>query len=74
MDLIAKRSLQKKKDVEICRHYWLIEFSNQPTSRGICKFCGCEREFINSFETLRSAAFAGRKSGEKYKLTEIQVG
>lgn len=30
-----------------CRHYWLIESANGPTSRGVCKFCGAEKEFYN---------------------------
>ena len=28
-----------------CCHYWIIEISKGPTSRGMCKFCGAEREF-----------------------------
>jgi len=32
-----------------CRHYWLIESPSGPTSRGVCKFCGAEKEFRNSF-------------------------
>ena len=40
-----------------CRHYWVIEGASGPTSRGVCKFCGAEREFHNSWE---NAAFMGR--------------
>lgn len=32
-----------------CRHYWIIESPNGPTSRGVCKLCGAEKEFRNSF-------------------------
>jgi len=32
-----------------CRHYWIIESPKGPTSRGVCKLCGAEREFRNSF-------------------------
>ncbi|MFQ6122917.1 MAG: hypothetical protein ACE5LA_07690 [Dehalococcoidales bacterium] len=32
-----------------CRHYWLIETANGPTSRGVCKFCGAEKDFYNSW-------------------------
>lgn len=28
-----------------CCHYWIIETPNGPTSRGVCKFCGAEKEF-----------------------------
>ena len=31
-----------------CRHYWLIESANGPTSTGFCKYCGVERVFHNS--------------------------
>lgn len=31
-----------------CRHYWLIESPQGPTSLGRCKHCGAEREFPNS--------------------------
>jgi len=30
-----------------CIHYWLIETGYQETSRGVCKFCGEERTFLN---------------------------
>ena len=30
-----------------CRHYWIIESPNGPTSRGVCKLCGAEKEFQN---------------------------
>ena len=31
-----------------CCHYWILEMANGPTSKGVCKFCGAEREFLNS--------------------------
>lgn len=30
-----------------CHHYWIIDIPEGPTSRGICKFCGMEKEFDN---------------------------
>ncbi len=33
---------------EDCKHHWLIEMPNGPTSPGRCKHCGQEREFRNS--------------------------
>ena len=30
-----------------CRHYWIIESPHGPTSMGVCKFCGAEKEFKN---------------------------
>ena len=32
-----------------CRHYWVIESAEGPTSKGVCKLCGAEKEFFNSF-------------------------
>lgn len=28
-------------------HHWIIESANGPTSRGVCKLCGVEKEFDN---------------------------
>jgi hypothetical protein len=28
-----------------CCHYWIIEPADGPTSKGICQFCGAEKEF-----------------------------
>ena len=30
-----------------CIHYWIIETAHGPTSMGVCKYCGEEREFAN---------------------------
>lgn len=30
-----------------CRHYWIIDSPKGPTSRGVCKLCGAEKEFQN---------------------------
>ena len=32
-----------------CRHYWVIESANGSASRGVCKFCGAEKTFYNSW-------------------------
>src|SRR3989344_7710667 len=32
---------------DICRHHWIIETPNGPTSNGTCKNCGDERPFVN---------------------------
>ena len=31
-----------------CKHYWIIDSPNGPTSKGVCKYCGVENEFSNS--------------------------
>ena len=30
-----------------CRHYWIIDSPKGRTSKGICKLCGVEKEFLN---------------------------
>ncbi|HUU63419.1 MAG TPA: hypothetical protein VMX96_05820 [Dehalococcoidia bacterium] len=30
-----------------CCHYWIIEPADGPTSKGMCQFCGAEKEFAN---------------------------
>jgi hypothetical protein len=76
MDKVAKSLPQKHMVSDICTHYWVIESPMKTTSNGICKLCGCERQFINSFENLRYAAFRERKSKskEEYALMETLVG
>ena len=34
-----------------CTHRWVIEISNGPLSAGVCRRCGQNREFQNSFDT-----------------------
>jgi hypothetical protein len=31
-----------------CKHHWMIESPNGPTSMGVCKICGERSEFKNS--------------------------
>lgn len=31
----------------MCKHYWKIEPARGTTSKGKCKYCGEEREFLN---------------------------
>jgi len=39
---------EEHQDESECCHYWLIDSPNGTTSRGVCKFCGEERDFFNS--------------------------
>ena len=43
--------LLQKPPVETCRHHWLIESAEGPTSMGVCQFCHEAREFKNSVDT-----------------------
>ena len=35
-----------------CTHHWIIATPNGHLSRGVCKRCGCERDFENSESEL----------------------
>ncbi len=72
MDKVA--SPQKTRGGGTCTHHWVIEFPSGPNSTGKCKRCGCEQQFVTSFDDLRSAANAERMSGKKHTLTEALVG
>ena len=50
--------------VRTCTHYWDIEPVNGPTSRGSCRYCGEERQFMNRLPDI----------GENgYKRTPIAI-
>ena len=43
-----KEATRERVSESKCRHYWKVESANGPISRGVCKFCGAEKEFHNS--------------------------
>ncbi len=47
--MVQKRVTNSKKFTaqQKCSHYWIIERVAGPNSRGICKFCGAQKEFKN---------------------------
>ena len=51
-----------------CRHHWLIETPDGPTSPGICRLCGEERVFENDFEN-----YSGNNNGHGYRATQTNV-
>ncbi len=36
-----------------CSHYWVIEDVSDATSRGVCKYCGAQRDFNNYCQPSR---------------------
>ena len=44
----VKEKTEKITARDTCRHHWKIEEAQGPTSRGVCKLCGMEREFLNT--------------------------
>jgi hypothetical protein len=74
----VKETPRKPAVPQGCTHYWVIESANGPTSRGVCKFCGEQREFRNSWYDL----YPGKKqlvavespSEEDTKEVELPLG
>ena len=46
LDVIERYAAQ-----EMCVHYWVIDTSNKPMSKGACKHCGMVKEFYNDWRT-----------------------
>lgn len=44
-----KEAPEKLETGSKCQHYWVIEGARGSISRGMCKLCGEEREFYNSW-------------------------
>ncbi len=51
-----------------CRHHWLIETPDGPTSLGVCRICGLERKFDNNFEH-----YVVDNNGHAYRGTQTVV-
>ncbi len=41
----------EKEGADQCHHHWLIDAAGGPTSKGICRVCGAERQFKNSLDS-----------------------
>ena len=44
----SKAGGQRTKAAQPCRHHWVIESAESPTSKGHCKLCGEVRDFRNA--------------------------
>ena len=67
----AKTVLKEALNEDECRHYWIIQPPGGHTSKGVCKFCGMEKEFYNSWpylivdeRTVRPAEFTNLTNSE----------
>ena len=59
IDVLSEELGYKPGNDEACVHYWLIEVAEGRKSCGVCKFCGAEREFLNSvpdYTTLKTGS------------------
>jgi len=48
-----------------CPHHWMIERAAGPTSKGVCRLCGEERDFDNSLEAPSWVAEVKRRRDTK---------
>ena len=46
---VAEERLEES--VSRCRHHWLIDVAGGPTSKGVCRLCGTERQFRNYLDS-----------------------
>lgn len=37
-----------------CKHHWMIDSPEGPTSKGYCRFCGEERWFVNGYDRRKA--------------------
>jgi hypothetical protein len=56
-----------------CHHYWIIESPDGPTSRGVCEYCGAEKEFDNS-ALYSSREEARSQTTEPSRSTDSEAG
>ena len=47
-----KERVQDYEATEQCHHYWIIEAANGPKSKGMCKYCGEIKYFLNTMPDL----------------------
>ena len=56
MDMIlheeVREEVLEEQRVSSCRHHWMIETANGPTSTGICRNCREIKEFTNSLSEI----------------------
>ena len=44
---------REEEQTSQCRHHWLIDSPGGPTSKGVCRLCGTERQFRKYLESAR---------------------
>ena len=46
-------AVEREVETRQCGHHWLIDSPGGPTSKGVCRLCGIERQFRNCLESVR---------------------
>ncbi len=58
----------KEKGCGCCRHVWIIEMPQGPTSKGVCEICGIEKEFLNYIEEYKYGHSSNKCISDKHSL------
>ena len=58
----------------VCKHHFLLEDADGPTSVGICKKCGERREFSNSPMDAWDRAMMRRRGVKDIRISERPPG
>ena len=53
-----------------CAHQWIIESPQGPTSKGVCKECGEQKEFYNALTDATSKSFTASRVFNAIPLNE----
>lgn len=59
---------------QVCRHHWLIDTPNGPTSRGCCKHCGATSEFQNAMDDHRIGIVTDLNESPRVDITRYGLG
>ena len=60
--IVVERGEEQQEQLGQCQHHWLIEAAGGPTSNGVCRSCGAERQFRNY---LDNAPWDNRESAPR---------
>ena len=55
MVAVTEKSIAREdgQQPDQCPHHWVIEGAGGPTSKGLCRLCGADRDFKNYLEGAR---------------------
>lgn len=68
----VKERTETLESEKTCQHHWLIESAGGATSRGVCKYCGEERDFFNSWFDYTAMKRGGASNGES-DVADVEV-
>ena len=63
----VKERIKEYIDTDACHHYWVIEAANGPESKGMCKYCGEVKTFLNTMPDFNIP----KRKNNPFKLPEV---